>query len=73
MRFLKLYIANILLSLDQLANTLIFGDPDETISSRCGKRIKTSKVCCWLCWILDKLDARHCHKYIEHDEGGREL
>lgn len=73
MSSIKLYVANILLSIDQLANTLLGGDPDETISSRCGKRIDTSKVCCALCWFLDKIDSRHCTKYIENDEGDRDL
>ena len=31
------YFLNILISLDQMGNTLLGGDPDETISSRLGK------------------------------------
>lgn len=31
------YVKNVLVTLDCLGNTLAFGDPDETISSRCAK------------------------------------
>ena len=34
------YIWNLLISIDQLANTIMFGDPDETISSRMGKALR---------------------------------
>lgn len=70
---LSRYLKNILLSGDQLLNTLLLGDPDETLSSRCGKRKETCKVCKYLCLILDKIDPRHCSKSIEKDEGKRDL
>ena len=70
---LKKWMFNILVSIDQLANAIAGGDPDETISSRCGKRMKTNKICCWICWALDKIDERHCHKYIDHTEGKDEV
>jgi hypothetical protein len=73
MRKFKFYLINILVSIDQLLNTLLGGDPDETISSRCGKRRTKCKVCGWLCWALDKIDPRHCAKYIERDEGARNI
>lgn len=65
------YIFNILISLDQLANTLLGGDPDETMSSRMGKRIASGN--CWGCYrvcrILHFIDKDHCRKSIEEDEG----
>lgn len=67
------YFWNVLISIDQMANTLIGGDPDETISSRMGKRVSTCGICRFLCHWLDKVDDRHCHKSIETDEGSREL
>jgi len=67
------YFWNVLISIDQMANTLIGGDPDETISSRMGKRVDTCRICFILCYWLDKVDDRHCHKSIEADEGSREL
>jgi hypothetical protein len=35
----KRYIRNVLVAIDQLANALTFGDEDETISSKLGKRM----------------------------------
>ncbi len=72
---LKSYFWNILIAIDQLANTLLFGDPDETISSRLGKfldlptntwRFKIANV---ICRGLHALDKNHCKKSIELDEG----
>jgi len=67
----KQYFWNLLIAVDQLANTLLAGDPDETISSRCGKRVRAGKcyLCGPLCWVLGRLDKYHCQKSIEEDEG----
>jgi hypothetical protein len=70
---LKKWIVNVLVGVDQLANAFAGGDPDETISSRCGKRQKSNKVCRWLCGLLNKIDRRHCAKSIEPDVGRRAL
>jgi len=67
------YILNVLVAIDQLANAVAGGDPDETISSRCGKRVGRYRLCRWLCWVLDAIDPRHCHKSIERDEGGDDV
>lgn len=69
---LKKYCVNVLISFDQLGNTLWLGDPDETISSRAGK----GKMGLWgkiLCYVLDKIDDNHCKKSIEFDEGTGEI
>lgn len=66
---LKRYFWNVLISVDQLANTLIGGDPDETISSRAGKRSSESKPWYYLCRMLHWIDKEHCKKSIETDEG----
>jgi len=63
------YVKNNLITLDQGFNTLFGGDPDETISSRCGKRVETCKLCFYLCKLLNKIDNRHCKESIEKDEG----
>jgi hypothetical protein len=80
MKIIKLagrYIMNVLISLDQLGNSILLGDPDETISSRIG-RIKTKwggkvpwtrPVTRLTDWILDKLDKNHSLDAIEPDEG----
>lgn len=67
------YVWNVLISVDQLANTILGGDPDETISSRAGKRQYKSRWATVLCWFLNKVDTNHCKKSIEEDEGSRQI
>lgn len=71
------YVLNVLISLDQLGNSLLLGDPDETISSRIG-RIKRKwggsipwgrPVTKTTDWVLDKIDPNHSLDAIESDEG----
>lgn len=67
---MRRYAWNLLIALDQFANTVMGGDPDETISSRAGKAArKGRRWACVLCKILDCIDRRHCEKNIEADEG----
>lgn len=69
---LKQYIWNVLIAIDQLFNALFGGDPDETISSRVGKRVKSGDpdlVSEVLCEVLDAIDENHCEESIEYDEG----
>ena len=69
---MKEYFWNILLSLDQLVNTIFAGAPDETISSRAAKAERNGKKWgCVLCELLDKIDKDHCNKNIELDEGNK--
>ena len=72
---LKRYIWNLLITFDQFVNTLFKGDPDETISSRCGRanlkteaKTKECTVCRFLCSLLNIFEADHCHKAIEKDK-----
>jgi hypothetical protein len=65
----KKYFFNVLIAIDQLANTLLGGDPDETLSSRMGKRVKHCRVCFYVCRVLHFFDPQHCQKSIESDEG----
>lgn len=69
---MKRYFWNILISLDQLANTLLFGNPDETMSSRMGKKIEKGEClgCFYLCRLLSWLfrQDKHCIQSIERDE-----
>lgn len=62
------YIKNLLISVDQFANTVLGGDPDETISSRAGKN-KNGWVWKVLCKMLHLIDPHHCEKSKEQDEG----
>ena len=69
------YFWNILIAIDQLANTLLAGDPDETISSRMGKQIREGKckLCKIVCRLLHRVDPNHCENSIEADRGDRGL
>lgn len=60
---------NLLIAVDQLLNTLAFGDPDETLSSRLGKASSRCALCRAICRFLNGIDACHCEKSIEPDEG----
>lgn len=72
---IKKYFWNVLIGLDQFANAILLGDPDETISSRLGKWLlypKTSwrfKVAKPICKLLNIADPNHCETSIEDDEG----
>ena len=63
------YFWKLLVAIDQLVNTILGGSPDETISSRLGKRQRRGcKVCSFLCNILNMFEENHCEKSIEEDE-----
>ena len=74
-RFIGMFIFNILISLDQLANVLLLGSPDETISSRLSRAIKSgnpkksvrffAKLVDGLFWVIQK---KHIEKSLEVDE-----
>ncbi|WP_439684874.1 hypothetical protein MNJPNG_05030 [Cupriavidus oxalaticus] len=67
---MKRYLWNILISLDQLGNALMAGDPDETISSRAGKAMQNGKAWgCVLCRFLNWFEKDHCLKSIDLTEG----
>jgi len=69
----KKYLINICIAFDQFINTLLGGDPDETISSRLGKFKDQVALYAWLCLLLDYIDPGHCRKAIEPDEGKDQL
>lgn len=70
---MKPYIKNILISIDQFFNALTGGDPDETISSRVGKKQKSCLFCRFLCKLLNKIDPNHCESSIELDRGDKDV
>jgi hypothetical protein len=78
------YFNNIFIAVDQLANTVIGGDPDETISSRIGKcqRGDHGKLISILIIPIAILinilfiwqgTLNHCIRSIEEDEGSKDL
>lgn len=80
MLFVKRYLYNVLVVIDELVNVVIlFGDPQETISGRCGRILKSSSqprkcyTCFWLCVVLNKVDNDHCREAIEAMQGDDDL
>ena len=67
------YFWNLLISIDQLTNTVLGGDPDETISSRSGKKQDDQLWAKYLCKVLNYIDTNHCKKSIESDEGSNQI
>ena len=75
------YFLNFLISIDQLGNTILGGDPDETISSRLGKlKCRHGGTIAWyrpiskvIDWGLDKIDPNHSTDAIEEDEGSEAI
>lgn len=67
------YVRRVLVSLNQLLNTLTFGQPDETLSSRWGRRKDKSRLARLACAVLDKVEKCHCESAIEYDAAGQPL
>lgn len=76
-KLLGRYAMNVLLSLDQLGNSILLGDPSETISSRIG-RIKVKwggkvplrrPITRLTDIVLEKIDPGHTIDAIEDGEG----
>lgn len=75
------YLLNIAISIDQLFNTVLGGDPDEVYSSRLGKlKLRHGGSIPWsrpfakiIDWGLDKIDPGHSIDAIEEDEGSDSL
>jgi len=72
------YLKNLAIAVDQFANAVLLGDPDETLSSRMGKAIREGRcrLCQPICRLLDRIDPRpghHCLMAIEDDEGADDL
>jgi hypothetical protein len=69
---MKQYLWNLLILIDETANTLTGGDPGETVSSRAGKAMKEGKAWgCILCRFLDLFQKDHCIISINNDDGSR--
>lgn len=74
MTFLKAYLKNILIWIDQGINVVFFfGDPDETISSRVGKAYRRGEGWAGVARsIIDEFfGPNHCVESIEEDEGDK--
>jgi len=84
LRLLRRYALNVLIGLDQLANAVLGGAPDETISSALGKcargdygrtaRIVTAPARLAVDAIFALLgEPHHCARSIEDDEGAESI
>ena len=66
---------NSLIAFDQLVNALLWGWPDETLSSRCWRWELMGKHT-WPRKVVDMLfffDKDHCRTSFESERGGRHL
>jgi len=64
------HMVNIVISFDCFCNSIIGGNPRETISSRAGRWIKTNShikggIWYWLCRGLHMIDKNHCLDAID--------
>lgn len=67
---IKKYFWNVLLGLDQFANSMLGGSPNETISSRADKAMREGKRWgCILCRLLSLIQKDHCQKSVEPGVG----
>ena len=64
----SLYARNILVGIDQLANAIFGGDPDETISSRLQRYRRENQVANEIAMILDDIDPGHCEQSLEPED-----
>lgn len=65
----KGYISRVLVSIDQAANVILGGNPDETISARTGR--DAARGYAWarvVQWALNNIQPDHTNLAIEHDE-----
>lgn len=84
MKFLVQLFFNLGLGVDQLANVLLLGDPDESLSGRLGRAELSGKPKWWVrplarandwLWYTLRGEENHCANAVEHEEcpGDKEL
>ena len=75
------YLFNIGLALDQFANTVLLGDPDESLSGRCGRAMMSGRPKFWVPYLasiidwtvlLFKAEYNHCMNSVEAEETPKE-
>ena len=64
MKLVLQYFYNLASVTDRVVNTVLGGDPRQTLSSRMGRNIEAKRcpVCGWICRRLDVLQLGHCAK-----------
>lgn len=77
MKFLYQYFFNLALAYDQWINAILLGDPDDSISGRCGRALKSGKPKWWVPFLAKHVDwvfltffnqIDHCLDSIEEGE-----
>lgn len=59
------YLLNFAVLLDEAANTILGGSPNETISERSAKaRAAGRRWGCLLCKLLDRINPGHCDRAL---------
>jgi hypothetical protein len=70
---MKKYFLNILISLDQLVNTLLGGSPDETISSRLERNYDGTLIERCVNWLFSgTTKGEHCKESLEPIENEKD-
>jgi hypothetical protein len=77
-KLLWIWFFNLLIAFDQFINALFLGDPDETISSRCGKIVLANPkpkafhhyFAHFIAWFTALFQKKHVENSIEKNEGG---
>lgn len=71
------YIMNLLIAIDQLANVLLRGEPDETLSSRAHRmRMKGHPVWGWTARAINLIffmQTDHCYEAFEAEQRRRHI
>ena len=75
---MKRYALNLLIALDQLANVILRGAPDETLSSRAHRlRVKGQPVWGWTAnaidWLFYPIQRDHCEIAYQREWQRRQL
>ena len=74
MKKVKKYLMNLLILLDLGLNTVLLGDPQETLSSRLGKAASEgNRLAYYACRCLAWFDKAHCRGSVDKDEGDRAI
>lgn len=68
-KFFK-YFVDVLLGVDQFANTLLGGAPDETISARVGRNRDHNPIAHITAAVLDTIEPDHTANAIRHERDG---
>ena len=64
------WIVNIAVAIDRLANAILLGSPEMTLSGRMGRDIAKGEclLCKPICWVLNKIVPNHCAKAAAHEQ-----